>query len=227
MSVLHASYIDGKPYKGHIESFNIFPRSNMLLRRNALLFMQTLFTKINEMKYDPDDELSAIHILDSNTDILKTSDMKPKIITLRQDSGWENTGGIGNRLERPLLRDEKTVYSDMVRGSCIIGCYAREDFVAEEIAEFVFASFKFFQHKLKGLGFMKLVSTSTSAPYKVKADPNPIWWGINVHIMALMQEKWALEATNKKLLSEIILAVEARISGKAVTEELSQDVTIL
>lgn len=183
-----------------------------------LLFSDGPFGKL----WDPDQEKTQITIVDKYSFNLDQVGSKPAIVANRGPVQWQKASGL-RQMQEQDMRTGKRTYIDLVRGSAVLSCFAKEGIDAERIAGHLFSAFQKLRDVLRKiarpgimvphhLGFFTIEATNMGEEALVKSDSRPEISVVPVAIMATVQQRWSVTPQDARKLQGVI----TRTSGSGI-----------
>lgn len=198
-----------------------YVRPHQVIKGYALEVAQLLFYEGGPLGYcwDPDQEKTQITIVDKYSFNLDQVGTKPTIVANRGPIQWANSSGF-RQLQSENIQTGERVYTDLVRGSAVLSCFARQGVEAEDIAGYLFESFQALRDVLRKiarqgsmvphhLGFFKIEATNMGEEALVKSDSRAEISVVPVAISATVQRRWSVTPRNARKLQNVV----TRISG--------------
>lgn len=184
------------------------PNVAIFLKRTTIEFLQILFSTRPEKSfhYDTDDTLTEIQISDQHAVNLEGTHIRPAIVAVRGPLSWQGIGLGGNAFESQSMSTGKQTYNDLLTGSVAFSCISREGYEAEELAHFVFNSFKFFRPILAKYGFFTIKSLNIGGESLIiQEGDNDDLYLVPVYVTASIQDRWTLTNDAARELQKIII----------------------
>lgn len=191
-----------------IQEGDSIPNVAIFLKRTALEFLQAIFNQRapGSFKYDQEDQQSEIIISDVHAVDLKTVGKRPAIVAVRGPLTYAGTGLGGSSLEKRDTRTGKYTFNDYLTGSLAISCISREGMEAEQLADIVFNSFKWFQPVLRKYGYLSIKGMNIGAEALVESEgADDKTYIVPVYITAQVQDRWTLDTTAERKLQKIVI----------------------
>jgi len=188
-------------------------RPHQLMKNRVLEFCQLLFSDPDnvgeDLRWDSDPEKSRITIVDKYTFNLAQVMTRPAIVANRGPQGWMRTSGF-RQFQGENIKTGERFYTDLVRGTITLSCFAREGLEAEEIAGIIFESVQSLRDVLRKLhprgrlmpqhlGFFKVESSQMGEEALVKSSSRPELSVVPVAIAAIVQRRWSVRPNARKL----------------------------
>jgi hypothetical protein len=190
-----------------------YPRPHEIIKSHALEFLQLMFSSEEnvgpELVWNIEQEQSCITIVDKYVFNLDQVSSRPAIVANRGPQGWMRTSGF-RQFQGENMRTGERTYTDLVRGTVTLSCFAREGLEAERIAGIVFEAFQTFRDVLRKLhqrgrlmpqhlGFFRVESSQMGEEALVKSDSRPDLSVVPVAVAATVQKRWSLRPNARKL----------------------------
>lgn len=188
-----------------------YVRPHQIIKNYALEVCQLMFSgggPIN-IHWDPDQEKTQILIVDKYSFNLDQVASTPAIVANRGPQSWMRSSGF-RQMQSMDMRTDRRTHTDMVQGSVVLSCFAREGIEAEEIAGFLFEGFQQIRDILRKigsrgimvpghLGMFKIESSSMGEEALVKSNSRPDLSVVPVALSVMVQRRWAVTPANMKL----------------------------
>lgn len=192
-----------------IETRKFIPNTAIFLKRTALEFLQIVFSLREDYPYDPDDTITRIQIADSFAADLTSVNVRPAIVAIRGPISYRDLGLGGGAVSFRNMKTGSYEYTDILTGSLSFSVISREGIEAEQIANTVFSSFKFFRPDLQKFGMFAIQSLSMGSASLIEQEGSddvtyvvPVNMTASVVDQAINQE--IVGRTLKKVVTEVI-----------------------
>ncbi len=197
--------------------------AHQVIKNYVLEAAQLLFYEGNPFGFiwDPDQEKTQITIVDKYSFNLDQVSATPTLVANRGPLHWANTSGFRQVQEIDMRTDRRT-HIDLVRGGAILSCFSRQGLEAEDLAGYMFESFRALRDVLRKiarrgimipnhLGFFKIEATTMGEEALIKSDSRPEISVVPVSISAIVTRRFSVEPLKGRKLQGI--AVRTSRSG--------------
>ena len=199
------------PSKGVVKSIrspNERIETHQIIKQLGLEFLQVMHSEDGpgtDRIWTEDPQQSEIMIVDKYTFNLDDVNVRPAIVANRGPQRWGNSSGI-SQLQEMDPRTAKRIHTDLINGSVIFNCFAKDGIEAETIAGNVFDWFRVFRIPLRKSGFFKIDSAMIGEEALVKSDSTPDLSVVPVQVNASIQVRWSIEprATRLRAIKALI-----------------------
>jgi len=194
-----------------------YVRPHEVIKNFALEVCQHLFYPDGPLRYcwDPNQEKTEITIVDKYAFNLDQVGVRPAIVANRGPIGWSNTSGF-RQMQSMDMRTGRKVYTDLAQGGVILSCFSQKGLEAEDIAGYIWESFKALRDVLRKLakqgsiaphhlGYFRIEATTMGEEALIKSDSRPDISVVPVKIAAQVQRRWSVEPRNTRKLQDIIV----------------------
>jgi hypothetical protein len=188
-----------------------YHRPHNVIKNFALEICQLLFYDGNPLRYcwNPNQEKTEITIVDKHSFNLDQVNVRPAIVANRGPLGWANSSGF-RQMQEINMRTDRRTYTDLARGGVILSCFSKEGLEAEDIAGYIWESFKALRDVLRKLakqgsiaphhlGFFRIDATSMGEEALIKSDSRPEISVVPISIVAQVQRRWSVTPDSRKL----------------------------
>jgi len=194
-----------------------YVRPHNVIKNFALEICQLLFYEGNPLRYCwlPDQEKTEITIVDKYAFNLDQVGVRPAIVANRGPIGWANSSGFRQMQSMNMRTDERT-YTDLAVGGVVLSCFSQQGLEAEDIAGYIWESFKALRDVLRKLGkqgsiaphhlgYFRIDATNMGEEALIKSDSRPDISVVPVQISAQVQRRWSVKPTNTRKLQQLII----------------------
>ncbi len=183
------------------------PNTVVFIKRCALEFLQALFSQREDFTYNSEDSKTNILICDQHAENIDNISDKPGIIAVRGPVSILSPQGLGgNGIESRNMMSGAIRKLDVLAGSIVLNCVARNANDAENIAHIVFNSFNVFSEVLRKKGFFSVKGLNIGNEQVVMTDGGEVdMYIVPVYVNATMEVAWSLEEGAKRHLESIII----------------------
>lgn len=191
--------------------------AHQVIKNFALEICQLLFYEGNPLRYcwDPNQEKTEITIVDKYAFNLDQVGTRPCIVANRGPINWTNTSGF-RQMQNINMRTDQRTYTDLARGGVVLSCFSQQGLEAEDIAGYIWESFKTLRDVLRKLakqdsiaphhlGYFRIEATNMGEEALIKSASRPEISVVPVQIAAQVQRRWSVTPTNTRKLQNLIV----------------------
>lgn len=191
--------------------------THQVIRGFCLEVAQLLFYEGNPTGFvwNIEQEKTKITIVDKFSFNLDRVGTNPAIVASRGPIFWANTSGF-RQMQSMDMRTDRRTYTDLARGGCVLSCFSKEGLEAEDLAGYLFESFKALRDVLRKLatrgiiapthlGFFKIEAASMGEEALVKSTSRPDLSVVPVAIQAMVQRRMSVEPKNQETLRKVVV----------------------
>ena len=189
--------------------------AHQVIKNYVLEVAQLLFYEGGPMGFvwDPVQAKSQIIIVDKYSFNLEQVGSTPTLVANRGPLAWSNTSGF-RQLQELDMRTDRRTYIDLVRGGAVLSCFSRQGLEAEDLAGYMFESFRALRDVLRKiarrgimipnhLGFFKIEATNMGEEALIKSDSRPEISVVPVSIMAMVTRRFSVEPLKGRKLQRV------------------------
>jgi len=200
-----------------------YPWAHQVIKNYVLETAQMLFYEGNPLGpiWDDDQGKTQITIVDKYSFNLKQVAATPTIVANRGPLQWRNTSGF-RQIQAMDMRTDRRTYIDLVSGGVVLSCFSRQGLEAENIAAYLFESFRALRDVLRKiarrgimvpnhLGFFKVEATTMGEEALIKSDSRPGISVVPISITAMVTRRLSVEPLKGRKLQNV--AVRTSRSG--------------
>ena len=194
-------------------------QTHEVIKNFTLEICQLLFYQGNPtgIRWDLDETDRQIAITDKYGFNASQVGVQPAVVANRGPLIWTKSSGF-RQMQSLDFRNDRRVYTDLVRGAATLSVFSRQGIEAERIAGYIWESFQFFRDTLRKLarrgimfphhlGFFKIEATSMGEEALIKADARPDSSVVPVAIQASVQRRWAIQPMSARKLKHVAVNV--------------------
>lgn len=175
--------------------------THQVIKQLGLEFLQVMYSADGphtDREWDEEEDRSGIAIVDKYSFNLEDVNVRPAIVANRGPQKWANVSGI-QQMQSLDPRTGTKIHSDLIQGSVIFNCFARDGVEAETIAGNVFDWFRVFRDPLRKIGYFRIDSSMIGEEALVKSDSKPDLSVVPVQIDAAIQVRWSIQPRANRL----------------------------
>jgi hypothetical protein len=147
---------------------------------------------VNDFRWLPDQEETKIHISDQYTENMERPEPRPALIVTRGTIGWQNRGGIDQKQSMSFGSGAKR-FTDLLFTQVTVNCFSREGLEAEELANIVFQTVRFFAQQLRARSdVFEVDSASLGSEALIESDSKKNLSVVPVGLVLHFQDSWVL-----------------------------------
>jgi hypothetical protein len=165
-----------------------------------------------EFHWDPDPEVSKLHISDRMEAPKDEQTFKPTIYLVRGRMGFANLS-INDQMLSMNMSTGATRHADLINGSMIVNCASTEGLEAEHLASLVFVLLSSFRKTFQKYGFHQLKVGEILEERVADASVNTKIVEVGVTTSFSFSYGWMVGVMNATLLKDICLTRKTQSEG--------------